>query len=811
MNEVYNKLLEPLYRPHLIVACLLGPLPTQYRCRYLLATMKVQIWGCRGSIPRPNPDMARYGGNTPCIEVVASGAGGDGHRIIFDLGSGAFDLGQKILNEMFQQKKRLADMEKERAGKEGCGELSTSVGSPAEQQQSTFGGSILITHTHWDHIQGNCYDRVFQFAQSNPALDLPHFLLLFISAGLPFFVPLYLPQFDWMIYGPRGIAKTLQETLSGQMQHDYFPVRMGDMGSRIKYQGLCEDVRKGFWLGDEGAPTSIKVTSKYLNHSVLTLGYKLEEFARIPEPDKCSNGDKFSNGRALANRGVSVAYITDHEPFDHSLAKGGFVDSAINTKTPRLSADHSHAQFFRGVDILFHDSQYLYSEYSPTSGAMSKEYWGHSTVEYVVEVAFYANVKKLLLFHHDPQRNDDQMDDLVKYAQKKAEELEKQFGDHKASFGIGPRVPMEVIGSKEGDIYELDPFVFTRDNHIDYRHHHEKKSSDIDSVSTAGSSFANANFDNQIVLLGFCRTDPKSICNVLQSSENSFDVSVVQESIDILQFAKSKKPSVIILDEILIGSTAFEVCDEIRDMGAWGEYVSLIIIAAPTVDAFDSQEESSVLTETKEKLILERLNVGEYIQGPFSPSYLLTRIQVSLLRMPLRWRRAPFSSRESLRLLTLQNTGLLDSDPEERFDRITRLCSAMFNAPISAVSLVDNDRQWFKSIVGLPGVTETPRDSAFCAHTILGDDIMVVPDALQDERFADNPLVDGEPNIRFYAGCPIRISSSNNSEEKFPIGALCIIDYKPRDLCEAELRSLRDFGAMLECEIANFRNEKIDR
>jgi CheY-like chemotaxis protein len=360
-------------------------------------------------------------------------------------------------------------------------------------------------------------------------------------------------------------------------------------------------------------------------------------------------------------------------------------------------------------------------------------------------------------------------------------------------------------------MYELDPFILTRDNHIDYHHHHEKKSSDIDSVSTAGSSLMNTNFDNQIVLLGFCRTDPKPICNVLQSSENSFDVTVVQESIDVLQFAKSKQPSVIILDEILIGSTAFEVCEEIRDMGAWGEYVNLIIIAAPKVDEFDSQDENSVLTEAKEQCILERLNIGEYIQGSFSPSYLLTRIQVSLLRMPLRWRRAPFSSRESQRLLTLQNTGLLDSDPEERFDRITRLCSAMFNAPISAVSLVDNDRQWFKSIVGLPGVTETARDHAFCAHAIMGDDIMVVPDALQDERFADNPLVDGDPNIRFYAGCPIRVSLSNDSEEKFPIGSLCIIDYKPRNLCEEELRSLKDFGAMIEREITNFKNESIDR
>ena len=94
--------------------------------------MKIQVYGCRGSIPRPHPDMAKYGGNTPCIEVVSSNGG---HRLIFDLGSGAFDLGQKIVGEMVAGKK-LKD-----EGKDG-------------KQLPKLGGSIFITHTHWDHIQG---------------------------------------------------------------------------------------------------------------------------------------------------------------------------------------------------------------------------------------------------------------------------------------------------------------------------------------------------------------------------------------------------------------------------------------------------------------------------------------------------------------------------------------------------------------------------------------------------------------------------------------------------------------------------------
>lgn len=134
---------------------------------------------------------------------------------------------------------------------------------------------------------------------------------------------------------------------------------------------------------------------------------------------------------------------------------------------------------------------------------------------------------------------------------------------------------MEVLGSKEGYVYELDMFNNMEDDDIGYYSlHHHKRRHLADSGSSAGSSIMTTNFDNQIVLLGFCQTNPVPICNGLNSKP--FDVTVVQESSDVLQFAKSKQPSVIILDEILIGSTAFEVCEEIQNMGAWGEYVNFV-------------------------------------------------------------------------------------------------------------------------------------------------------------------------------------------------------------------------------------------
>jgi GAF domain-containing protein len=149
---------------------------------------------------------------------------------------------------------------------------------------------------------------------------------------------------------------------------------------------------------------------------------------------------------------------------------------------------------------------------------------------------------------------------------------------------------------------------------------------------------------------------------------------------------------------------------------------------------------------------------------------------------------------ESLRLSSLRAMCILASPPEDRFDRLTRLAASIFQVPISVCSLVDDKRQWFKSTSGLD-TSETPREISFCGHAILGEEIFVVEDASKDLRFADNPLVVGEPHIRFYTGAPLRLSNGVS------LGTLCIIDHQPREFSDDQLKSLEDLARIAEQEL----------
>lgn len=144
--------------------------------------------------------------------------------------------------------------------------------------------------------------------------------------------------------------------------------------------------------------------------------------------------------------------------------------------------------------------------------------------------------------------------------------------------------------------------------------------------------------------------------------------------------------------------------------------------------------------------------------------------------------------------MALHALALLDTDRDERYDRYTRLAEALCDVPISVVSLVDENRQWFKSCVGL-AAQQTGRDISFCGHAILENGVFYIPDTLADPRFADNPLVVGPPNIRCYAGCPLFLY------DRLPIGTLCVIDTRPREFTSAQTLRLRDLADCLQREL----------
>lgn len=155
---------------------------------------------------------------------------------------------------------------------------------------------------------------------------------------------------------------------------------------------------------------------------------------------------------------------------------------------------------------------------------------------------------------------------------------------------------------------------------------------------------------------------------------------------------------------------------------------------------------------------------------------------------------------EKQRLATLRGYEILDTEPEAAFDDLTFLASYICQTPIALISLIDADRQWFKSKVGI-SMTETSRDIAFCASTVLQPDVFIVPDASEDDRFSENPLVVSEPRIRFYAGASLMT-------EGHALGALCVIDRVPRTLSPEQLDALRALSRQVQAQFDLRRNLK---
>lgn len=600
--------------------------------------MHIRFWGTRGSIAKPGPHTIRYGGNTSCVEARTA----DGTIVIFDCGTGAHALGVALM----------------------------------ETHDGPVCGHILISHTHWDHIQ-----------------------------GIPFFQPLFVPGNEWQIYGPHGLGSSLRETLAGQMQYTYSPITLEEFGARIHYHDLVEGC---FAIGDA------LVTTQYLHHPALTLGYRLDA------------------------DGVSVAYSTDHEPHAERLAEEGY--------QPTGGEDDKHVEFLSGADLLIHDAQFTAEEYPAKRG------WGHSTVEYVVDTALAAGVRRVALFHHDPLRDDDAVDGLVDRAQ-----------DRVAAAGGC----LKVFGAAEGQILELGAVEADRPPTVTPR---------ISAVSTPPLAL----LDQSVLIAVNDSAAAVTLSEAVRADRLTLHIAGDNEAVQ--RIARLEHPSLVVLQRELMGLDGIEACRVIRRAeGTYGEDVPIVILA---------QTEKDV-----DLRVGAEAGVTDWLVKPFSTTYARTRMRAWLVRKACRWERARFPDDEQTRLRALRELCILDTEPEERFDRYTRIASALFNVPIALVSLVDRERQWFKSRHGLE-VTETPREMAFCAHAILQEDVLLINDTLQDARFADNPLVTAEPHVRFYAGVPLTLGDGNR------IGTLCLIDHSPRELDEDHLELLRDLGRLVQDEFA---------
>jgi phosphoribosyl 1,2-cyclic phosphodiesterase len=257
--------------------------------------LSVRCWGVRGSIPAPGGTTAKYGGNTPCVEVRC----GD-ERLIFDLGTGARVLGEQ------------------NAG-------------------AQMNGHIFCTHYHYDHLQ-----------------------------GLPFFGPIFDPRNRFTIMGPTRSGRTVKDVIVGQMQQPYFPVTAEMVfRAQLDYRPFAE--------GDQHQIGEALVTAVEVNHPGGNLSYRVDY------------------------RGKSVVFATDHE---HGTDR-----------------DDALAKFARDADVMIYDAMYSEDEYRGVGGA-PKIGWGHSTWQHAAKIADAANVKQLLLYHHDPSRTDEALDKLVKQARK---------------------------------------------------------------------------------------------------------------------------------------------------------------------------------------------------------------------------------------------------------------------------------------------------------------------------------------------------------------------------------------------------------
>jgi phosphoribosyl 1,2-cyclic phosphodiesterase len=291
---------------------------------------RLKFWGTRGSISVPGPGTLRYGGNTTCVEIRA-----DDEIIVLDAGSGIRPLGIALENEFRTEPVKL---------------------------------SLLVTHAHWDHIQ-----------------------------GLPFFAPAYDKKNEIRVRGYDGVDTSFGKIMAEPMKAPFFPIAMRELSARI-------DVKK---LGEmEFSVGNVQVRAKFVNHPGVCAGYRLFTSAG------------------------SIAFLPDHEPYRFLHSARATDMSPEQAKKTATDERISLVEFLKGSDILILDAQYTDAEYETHVG------WGHGSVSSAVSLALDAEVRRLLLFHHDPSHDDSMVDAMVDDARRLISESGKD---------------LEVGGAREGE------------------------------------------------------------------------------------------------------------------------------------------------------------------------------------------------------------------------------------------------------------------------------------------------------------------------------------------------------------------------
>ncbi len=399
--------------------------------------------------------------------------------------------------------------------------------------------------------------------------------------------------------------------------------------------------------------------------------------------------------------------------------------------------DLEHVAFMRGADLVIHDAQYCAKEYPAKVG------WGHSTVEYATRACAEAGAKRLALTHHDPLRHDQAVDSL----------LQELLGP-----GGPARGALEVFAAAEGMEIEL-----------------------VGQAASAeeGPSALQAEQPVKPGPIAALAAQPAFLDEVREIvRDDAIDVLPLQPAADLPAALGKLRPGLLLLDADLGASVLRSTARSVQQSGdARLQQLPIMVLGSPP--PADQGDWSAV---------------SGWLARPYSREYARSRLRAFLLRARCRWQAAPLPGDEEARLAALHALRLLDTPREERFDRYTRMATAMFGTPFAFISLVDADRQWFKSCIGIDA-EETSREVSFCAHAIHQRELFVVPDTLLDDRFADNPVVADGPRVRFYAGYPLVLENGHC------IGTLCLADQRPRELSAEQAKLLGDLGALVLKEI----------